>query len=78
MNELNIALRVRSALKLTPTEAGVLLFGYNNLMAYKMWRRWETGTAISKPLESHFNLILHMINTLGIKATKKLIGGLHD
>ena len=67
----NLALQVRTALNLSPTEAGKLLLGYpggSKSQAYATWRRWETGDrTIPLSTEKYFNLTLKMIDIYGVK-----------
>jgi len=55
---INKAKALRKLLKLTPTQAGVLLFGYRPKQAYDTWIRWENGSRrISLSTEKYFDLI---------------------
>ncbi len=58
---MNKAKEVREKLKMTPTEAGQLLFDYTPKQAYDTWSQWESGAKKpSKPTENYFNLILFL------------------
>ncbi len=57
----NKARQVREALRLTPTEAGQVLFGYEPKKAYDMWSRWERSDTLQRPLERYFDLILFLV-----------------
>jgi len=50
---------VREALDVTPTQAGVMLFGRKPKQAYDQWSQWENGTRNpSAPAIALFDLIL--------------------
>lgn len=77
MNEQNLALRVRTSLNLSPTEAGKLLFDYrtgNSSQSYKTWSRWENGTR-NIPLSTvkYFQLLLKLIDIYSVEMVIKLI-----
>ncbi len=57
----NKARQVREALRLKPTEAGQVLFGYEPKKAYDMWSRWERSDTLQRPLERYFDLILFLV-----------------
>lgn len=70
---MELALKVRTALGLTLTEAGKLLFGYptgSTGSACKTWRRWENGER-QLPLSTsrYFELILKLVDSIGVDAT---------
>ena len=74
MDNQNLALKVRTELNLTPTEASKLLFDYKGKQAYTTWNRWETGER-QIPLSTHkyFMLVIKIIGLYGVDEGIKFI-----